>query len=57
MRLVTVAGLLIALSVLVSAQRATSWPVDASGIGGFSARRLTAAPAIEGREWIRADVC
>jgi hypothetical protein len=55
-RLVTGALLAIAVSTIVSAQRATSWPVDARGDGGFSARRLAAAPAIDGREWIRADV-
>jgi hypothetical protein len=55
-RLVTGALLAIAVSAIASAQGAGSWPVDAGGNGGFSARRLSAAPAIDGREWIRADV-
>jgi hypothetical protein len=46
----------IVASGIVFAQGANSWPTDAGGNGGFSARRLSTAPAIDGREWIRADV-
>ena len=56
MRLAIVIVLAIVAPVFIRAQGASSWPVDAGGNGGFSARRLAAVPAVDGRAWIRADI-
>ena len=56
MRALILAALLLSVSMEVSGQGANAWPIDTAGTGGFSARRLVAAPTIDGRQWIEATV-
>ena len=51
MRAVTLAVLLLGVSQRPD-QGSNAWPIDTPGAGGFSAKRLAAAPAIDGRQWI-----
>jgi len=55
-RAVIVAALLLGIAMTVSGQGSNAWPTDTAGTGGFSAKRLVVVPAIDGRQWIEADV-
>jgi hypothetical protein len=55
-RTVMLVAVLLSASAAVSGQQSKSWPIDTVGTGGFSAKRLDAAPAIDGVQWVEADV-